>query len=111
MGPLKAAAETATVGASMGAGGVGGEAVGMAVDIGTLVEGTDAAPPHAEIPARIVASAKADINRGHRYMPKFYQKRAGIHSFPSTGTVQFRPRHTIRLANLPAHTPASHRSV
>ena len=98
MGPLKAAAETAALGANVGAGTVGSEAVGMAVEIGTLVEGTDAAPPHAETPARSAASVKADINRGHRYMPTFYQKPAGAHPLPSPGTVQCRPRPTIKLA-------------
>ena len=81
-GPLKAAAKTAAVGANMGAVNVEDEPVGMAVDIGTLVAGTDAAPPHAEIPARIATSAKAEINRGHRYISKFYQKPTRIHPLP-----------------------------
>ena len=73
MGPVNAATETATaaVGARVGAGSVVGVAVGMAAGVEILVGGTGASPPHAEIPVRNAASAKADINRGHRYIPEF----------------------------------------
>ncbi len=99
MGPLKAStAETAAVGVSMGAVSVEGEVVGMAVGREARVASTDAAPPHAEIPARIAASAKADINRGHRYISKFYQKPAGIHPLLSLVAVRWHSRHTIKLA-------------
>ncbi len=74
MGPLKAGGAgtmAAALGAVVGSGNVGGAAVGMAADVGMLVGGIGASPPHAEIPARSAARAKAEIDRGHRTISKF----------------------------------------
>ena len=74
MGPLKAGGAgtmAATLGTVVGSGNVEGAAVGTAADVGMLVGGTGASPPHAEIPARSAARAKADIDRGHRTIPRF----------------------------------------
>ena len=72
--PVKADAAgtmAAALGAVVGSGNVGGAAVGMAADVGVLVGRTGAEPAHAEIPARSAARAKADIDRGHRTIPRF----------------------------------------
>jgi len=74
MEPIKAGGAgtiAAAMGAVVGSGKVGGAAVGMAADVATLVGRTGASPPHAEIPARSAARAKADIDRGHRTIPRF----------------------------------------
>ena len=76
MVPLKVAAvETVSVASGMGVGSgvskVVGVAVGIAVGIGVSVVGTGACAPHADIPARSTRNAKADIDRGHRTIPKF----------------------------------------
>lgn len=74
MEPIKAGGTgivSTALGAMVGSGNVGGAAVGMAPDVGMIVGGTDASPPHAEIPARSAARAKADIDRGHRTILRF----------------------------------------
>ena len=72
MGPLKVAAtETVAVGVSMGVGNGVDVAVGMTVGVGIGLGGTGASAPHAGIPARSTRNAKADIDRGHRYMREF----------------------------------------
>ena len=74
MGPVNAAAtETAASAANstVVAGNVLGVAVGIAAGVEILVGGAGASPTHAEIPARSATRAKADIDRGHRTIPKF----------------------------------------
>ena len=72
MRPLKAGdagTMAAALGAVVGSGNFGEAAVGMAADVGMLFGGTGASPPHAEIPARSAARAKAGIDRGIQPFP------------------------------------------
>jgi len=72
MAPVKVfATKTVAADANIGVGNCVGVAVGISAGVGIGVGETGVSPAHADIPAISTASAKGDIDRGHRYMRGF----------------------------------------